>query len=782
MKFYVQVVVILLLLAIGIIIYFKYRKKNMKSKQLTTLEKYHQTLLDKFTNTDNKQIVQEKLNYVPIYYINIEHHTCRNKYMINQGTFFNIQLNRIDGVYGKNKKIDIDTFEIYPGYNIQYINKYKTGSKSELGCTLSHIKAIFNAYYNGNNVALIVEDDVSFSLVPFWKTSIKDIIDDIPKDWEIITLYSHCSINKSHTYEKFTDDFSCVGAVAYLINKKGMKNIIERIISDNIIVLGKDYTGNNLVADSLIYNMANSTYHYLKYQLFYTYNIDSLNSTIHKNHTKYHVERSLTTIIPYLYYDNNWDQYSIITAKKLLYTFWNFSKQNNIQYTLAYGSLLGWVRHNKKPIPWDDDLDIITSVKNKKKIRTYFSNHPLIGIKYIHNIDKIYLKNAPIVIEKLDKVTWPFIDIFYHNGKEVIGFETTKIDDDFNSYIDTVFLETPCMIIKNYLSFIKKEYGHSCLSTCVSSNYNHKLEEPNKDVISIKCQQVLENDIEKNILRNIPDKKLKNTLFQIYNNNYKLVKNTNLKWNNTGRDHEKCQVSLSRERELSKVLRHYFDQSDQKIPKIIHQIWIGQDEPPMIWINTIKKFVEENPEWDYKLWRERDIEQLDLINSIEYHLEKTMHGKSDILRYEILFQFGGIYIDADTVWLGNKSINDLLKVKNGFFVAYELNNKHGLANGTIGSSKYNPITYSLIKNVSGIFDFYTDLQPFISLGPYLIDRSVKYIRDLFTIYPSFFFYPVHWDTNKKEKRTLRELKNIYKDSYFFQYGYTTNNYKITDFL
>ena len=45
----------------------------------------------------------------------------------------------------------------------------------------------------------------------------------------------------------------------------------------------------------------------------------------------------------------------------------------------------------------------------------------------------------------------------------------------------------------------------------------------------------------------------------------------------------------------------------QKIPKKIHQIWIGPKKMPnnyKIWTETWKKY---NPSWHYKLWTEKDL-------------------------------------------------------------------------------------------------------------------------------------------------------------------------------
>ena len=52
----------------------------------------------------------------------------------------------------------------------------------------------------------------------------------------------------------------------------------------------------------------------------------------------------------------------------------------------------------------------------------------------------------------------------------------------------------------------------------------------------------------------------------------------------------------------------------EKIPRKIHQIWIGPKKMPnnyKIWTETWEKY---NPEWEYKLWNEEMINDLCLIN------------------------------------------------------------------------------------------------------------------------------------------------------------------------
>lgn len=120
-----------------------------------------------------------------------------------------------------------------------------------------------------------------------------------------------------------------------------------------------------------------------------------------------------------------------------------------------------------------------------------------------------------------------------------------------------------------------------------------------------------------------------------------------------------------------------------EVPKIIHLYW---DKSPMSWLQTltVSTFHKQNPDWiiniylpkqDYNgnikyipKYNDQDyfplLEQMDFVNMIEvdladYKINENLHNilRSDILRYHLLYEHGGIWSDFDVLWL--KPINQM---------------------------------------------------------------------------------------------------------------------------
>jgi mannosyltransferase OCH1-like enzyme len=136
------------------------------------------------------------------------------------------------------------------------------------------------------------------------------------------------------------------------------------------------------------------------------------------------------------------------------------------------------------------------------------------------------------------------------------------------------------------------------------------------------------------------------------------------------------------------------------IPKIIHQIWIGHKDKPIELLNTWKE-KHNDDKWEYILWDEEKIKEKfpnGLINQQQFDAIHELAGKADILRYEILYTYGGFYCDADSVCL--QKLDDFL-LEDDFFICFENEEKNKLyANGFIGCQKNSKIIKMFIDYIS----------------------------------------------------------------------------------
>lgn len=94
----------------------------------------------------------------------------------------------------------------------------------------------------------------------------------------------------------------------------------------------------------------------------------------------------------------------------VLKDFHAFCMDHDIKYSLAYGSLLGAIRH-KGFIPWDDDVDVVVTRENFTKLREVIVDSTLLKWEY-------FTKNS-LWIGRISRVTQstytnypPQIDIF----------------------------------------------------------------------------------------------------------------------------------------------------------------------------------------------------------------------------------------------------------------------------------------------------------------------------------------------------------------------------------
>lgn len=87
------------------------------------------------------------------------------------------------------------------------------------------------------------------------------------------------------------------------------------------------------------------------------------------------------------------------------------------------------------------------------------------------------------------------------------------------------------------------------------------------------------------------------------------------------------------------------------IPKIFHTIWLGPNTMPEKFRDYIDSWHRFNPGWESMHWTDENLGKL--INQRLYDKATTYSERSDIVRFEKIYEYGGLYHDTDYECLQN---------------------------------------------------------------------------------------------------------------------------------
>lgn len=83
------------------------------------------------------------------------------------------------------------------------------------------------------------------------------------------------------------------------------------------------------------------------------------------------------------------------------------------------------------------------------------------------------------------------------------------------------------------------------------------------------------------------------------------------------------------------------------IPKVIHYIWLGGEKMPDLLKRCIDSWHKIMPDYEIKKWDESNIPINDYPFMKESYMAKKYAFTSDMARYMILYQHGGLFFDCD---------------------------------------------------------------------------------------------------------------------------------------
>ena len=177
------------------------------------------------------------------------------------------------------------------------------------------------------------------------------------------------------------------------------------------------------------------------------------------------------------------------------------------------------------------------------------------------------------------------------------------------------------------------------------------------------------------------------------------------------------------------------------IPKIVHLIWVGPKTPPPIFHECLESIRKHLSEWECKIWTDKDVATLDLANQKFYDEETNYGAKSDILRYELLYKFGGVYLDIDMVV--QKPLDELNNSYEFYTGLEPCNMSSIIGNAIIASVVGHPILQNCIETLKDHRHYKSILE---RTGPIHFQKSFYHVLkqsyfDKAIALPAIFFYP-----------------------------------------
>ncbi|MGC8304588.1 glycosyltransferase family 32 protein [Leuconostoc mesenteroides] len=126
------------------------------------------------------------------------------------------------------------------------------------------------------------------------------------------------------------------------------------------------------------------------------------------------------------------------------------------------------------------------------------------------------------------------------------------------------------------------------------------------------------------------------------------------------------------------------------IPKIIHYAWVGEKIPKEVEsrVNDWKKIM---PDWKFMFWNENNWNFDSDEFSKKQITEKKYGFAIDVLRYDVVYQYGGFYLDTDMIV--KQPLDLFIDQHNVFGLFY----KNSITTSFFGAEKNSPIIRELYE-------------------------------------------------------------------------------------
>jgi mannosyltransferase OCH1-like enzyme len=204
-----------------------------------------------------------------------------------------------------------------------------------------------------------------------------------------------------------------------------------------------------------------------------------------------------------------------------------------------------------------------------------------------------------------------------------------------------------------------------------------------------------------------------------------------------------------------------------QIPKIIHQVWINDthlDNPkreiPDNWKISVSEWKRLHPDWEYILWTDEKVwnylesmrpEFIDLYKNYEYLIQRA-----DMIRYLILYDYGGIYSDLD--FYPTTNFEKFLDKKIDYFIFSS--HSDSFQNSLMITQKHSAIMREIMDNLVSEYPIWAvgkHIKVMVTTGPIFLTKILHSVNHPYIILPKTKFNPYNPITE--------EYKELKKDVY-----------------
>ena len=207
--------------------------------------------------------------------------------------------------------------------------------------------------------------------------------------------------------------------------------------------------------------------------------------------------------------------------------------------------------------------------------------------------------------------------------------------------------------------------------------------------------------------------------------------------------------------------------SDYQIPKIIHYFWLGKNPKPESVLKCIESWKRNCPDFEIKEWNEENYDVHKHPYMERAYSEKRWAFVPDYGRLDIMYQYGGIYLDTDVEVL--KDLSPLCKCRafKGFENSEYVNDGQGF-----GCVPGMPIFREMMACYDGDepYEIVDGKQLYIEsprlctrvlLRHGLVQNGKKQVVEGIDIFPSDYFCPLSYDTGR-----IKITENTYSIHHF----------------